>query len=297
MPGLAAELGKRGRLPVYADVPRHLSNLLVRDVEAVVSAEAEEQVVARHLGDLAGLETEELADAVILVDDVVARAQLGERLQRAADGGRGAAREPLAEDLGVGEQDDPQVAPDEAAPGRADCEEDLGLGWELLVGLDDPRLGPAEHSFGAERFAAVREGHEDALPRANEGAELVLGLGQAAGGDGRSLRLEREGLARRQGVELGDALQDRELPAELFLPDLAHRIGLPDEIGPARHDRNQVGGSRRKLAVVEQPRLDEIGAALGGGIDKRSVDGVKSSLRERREGPDPFDLVAEELDA
>jgi hypothetical protein len=43
----------------------------VRDVEAIVSPEAEEQVVARHLGDLAGLEAEELADAVILVDELV----------------------------------------------------------------------------------------------------------------------------------------------------------------------------------------------------------------------------------
>jgi hypothetical protein len=97
--------------------------------------------------------------------------------------------------LRVGEQDDPQVAPDEAAPGRADREEDFGLGRKLLDGLHDPRLGPAEHSLGAERFAAMREGHEDTLSRANEGAELVFGLGQAAGGDGRSLRLERERLA------------------------------------------------------------------------------------------------------
>src|SRR5260221_10567344 len=87
LPGLAAELRERGRLRVGADVARELAELLVRDVEPVLALEGDQEVVAGHTGDLAGLEAEELADAVVLVDDVVADAELGEGLQRAAEAG------------------------------------------------------------------------------------------------------------------------------------------------------------------------------------------------------------------
>src|SRR6476619_398872 len=85
LPRATAELGQGGRTCVGADVARHLPDLLVRDVEAVVSLEPEPEIVARDLGDGAGLEAEELSDAVILVDDVVAGAEVGERLERAAE--------------------------------------------------------------------------------------------------------------------------------------------------------------------------------------------------------------------
>ena len=114
LPGLAAELGERGRGAVGADVLRDLADLLVRDVEPVVATEAEEEVVAGHLGDGLRLEAEQLADPVVLVDDEVARAQVGERLERSAEPVVGA-RRALAEDLRVREQDEPEVAPDEAA--------------------------------------------------------------------------------------------------------------------------------------------------------------------------------------
>jgi hypothetical protein len=61
----------------------------VRDVEAVVAAEREQQIVARHARDLSRLEAEQLPDSVILVDDVVAGAQVGKGLERAADAGIG----------------------------------------------------------------------------------------------------------------------------------------------------------------------------------------------------------------
>ena len=104
-------------MPVGADVARHLPDLLVRDVEPVVAAEAEEEVVARDPGDGLRLEAEQLADPVVLVDDVVAGAQVGEALQRAPDAGVGA-RRPLAEDLRVREEDEAEVAQDEPAPRR-----------------------------------------------------------------------------------------------------------------------------------------------------------------------------------
>ena len=71
------------QLAVDADVARDLADLLVRDVEPVFAAEGELEVVARDACDLPRLEAEQLADAVILVDDVVARPELGERLERA----------------------------------------------------------------------------------------------------------------------------------------------------------------------------------------------------------------------
>ena len=102
VPRLAAELRQRRRLRVGTDVARDLADLLVRDVQPVVAAKREEEVVARDARDRLRLEAEQLADAVVLVDDVVAGAQVGERLQRAAahpparaarGGGRPASRE------------------------------------------------------------------------------------------------------------------------------------------------------------------------------------------------------------
>ena len=58
LPRLAAELRERGRSRVGADVTRHLAELLVRDVETVLAAEREQEVVARDPGDLLRLEAE-----------------------------------------------------------------------------------------------------------------------------------------------------------------------------------------------------------------------------------------------
>src|SRR5262249_48189082 len=100
VPRLAAELRQRRDRRVRADVARHLSDLLVRDVEPVVAAEREQEVVARDARDLLRLEAQKLADAVVLVDDVVARAEVGERLQRACTKAT-LPRRPPAEDLRV----------------------------------------------------------------------------------------------------------------------------------------------------------------------------------------------------
>src|SRR5205807_3608276 len=142
-PRLAAELRQRGGRRVGADVARHLPDLLVRDVESIVAAEREQEVVARHAGDLLRLEAQQLADAVILVDDVVTRAQIGERLQRA---GTEAAfsRRPLAEDLRVREQDEPELAPDEAAAQRGDGEHELGLARQSFAVIEDARVNTSQ---------------------------------------------------------------------------------------------------------------------------------------------------------
>jgi hypothetical protein len=93
----------------------------VRDVEAVIATKREEQVVPRDARDLLRLETEQPPDPVILVDDVVAGAEVGERLQRAPEA-RVGARRSLPEDLRVREEDGAEVPPDEAAPRGRDRE-------------------------------------------------------------------------------------------------------------------------------------------------------------------------------
>src|SRR5207244_1840328 len=123
VPRLTAELGEGGRLRVGADVAGDLADLLVRHEHAVVAAEAEQEVVARDAGDLFRLETEQLRDPVVLVHDVVPRAQVGEALEhppRAA--GARYPRRAAAEDLRVRQQREPEIAPDEPAPRRADGE-------------------------------------------------------------------------------------------------------------------------------------------------------------------------------
>ncbi len=52
------------------------------DVQAVVAAEGEVQVVAGDVRDLLRLESEQAPDAVVLVYDVVACAQVCEGLER-----------------------------------------------------------------------------------------------------------------------------------------------------------------------------------------------------------------------
>jgi hypothetical protein len=63
---------------------------------------------------------------VVLVDDVVARPQVGEALKRAAEADVGPGRA-LTEDLGVGQKDEPELTVDEAAAGRRDDEGERGL--------------------------------------------------------------------------------------------------------------------------------------------------------------------------
>ena len=72
----------------------------MREIQAVVAAEGDEEVVAGDAGDLLRLEAEELADAVILVHDVVARPEVGERRERPPET-RVGPRRTFAEDLPV----------------------------------------------------------------------------------------------------------------------------------------------------------------------------------------------------
>ena len=72
LPRLAAQPGQAGSAAPRADVAADLAELLVWDVEAVVAAELQVQVVADHPAHLTGVEADEAADPVVVVDDVVA---------------------------------------------------------------------------------------------------------------------------------------------------------------------------------------------------------------------------------
>ena len=297
-PRLAAELGERRRAGVGADVLRDLAELLVRDVEPILAAEADEEVVARDAGDLLRLEAEQLPDPVILVDDEVAGAQVGERGERATEAAVGT-RGPLAEDLGVGQEHEPELAPDEAAARRRDREEELRLLGEVGAGLEHVSVGAAEQVLRPQGLAGVREGDDDAVAGADEPGELLLGLGEPARRERRPLGLEGERLRLRERVELGRALQaDRVEP--LLGPDAPHLLRLPDEVRHAVESEDEIGGDDRRRTLLGEERtapwIDELGPPLRRRIDGRIGDRVQRPLGEGREDADLLDLVAEELD-
>ena len=152
----------------------------MRDVEAVVTPESKEQVVAGDTRDRLRLEAEQLADAVVLVDDVVAGAQVGEALERSSDPDVGT-RRALAEDLRVREQDEPELAPHEAASRGRDREQQLRLVRQLTAVLHEPGLHTAEEVLGPERLSTVRKRDDDPLAGAlveqiYENALLLEGL-------------------------------------------------------------------------------------------------------------------------
>jgi hypothetical protein len=190
LPGLAAELGQRRHGRVRPDVAGELADLLVGDEEAIFPAEGEMEVVARDAGHLLRVEPEELPDAVVLVDDVVAEPQLGEARERPTQP-RVRTGRALPEDLRVGQERDPQLARDEASAGGYDREADTRLGREGIAQLEQRRVDLAEEPRLALGLAEVRERDDDAVSRADETRELVLRLAEAARCDCRPLRLER----------------------------------------------------------------------------------------------------------
>ena len=90
VPARAAELGQRRVRAVGADVARDLRELVDRQEDLVGARVLEVEVVARDAGDGLGVEAGEARDPVVLVDDDVARAQVGERAQQAAAAARAA---------------------------------------------------------------------------------------------------------------------------------------------------------------------------------------------------------------
>ena len=177
LPGLAAELRERRSAGIRADVAADLGKLLVRDVQAVFAAKREVEVVAGDARDLFRLEAEQATDPVILVRDVVAGAQVCERLERSTET-RVRSRRALAKHLHVREKRDPEIAPHEATARGADDELHNGIGGKrprpLLhdVGVDLP-----QQPLRAKRFSSMRKRDQHAATLPKHPRELRLRLG------------------------------------------------------------------------------------------------------------------------
>ena len=197
----------------------------------------------------------------------------------AAGGGRPACRE----------QHDPGDQRQDEAPGaRAQpCKQEAR---RLLAGSEQLRLDAGQQVPPALGLAAMREGDDDVEPLAQEPVELVLGLRQAAGDESGTLRVERERLAVREGIELG-GLVERRLGQAGLAPHGSDLVGLPDEVGRAVEQGDEVGRDLDSVAFVV-PERDLLGAAdpLRGRIDGDLVDLAQRALSEGGESADALDL-------
>ena len=215
----------------------------MRDVEPVLAAEADEEVVARDPCDLLRLEAEELPDPVILVDDEVAGAQVGEAWRaRGRGGGRRAAAACGRPGCRAAGRARARARRSRAAPARP------RRGAPASSGRSAP-VSSISASARRSRFCvrsaspACGKATTTRLPAADEAGELLLGLGEPARGERRPLRLEGERLRLRERVELGRALQpDRVEP--LLRPDAPHLVRLPDEVRHAVEREDEIGGRR-----------------------------------------------------
>ncbi len=129
-----------------------------------------------------------------------------------------------------------------------------------------------------------RDDHPKTRP--DERIQLPLGFGETSRGERRPLRFESERLATRQRIERGSA--HLQVEAQLVPPQLANLRRSPDEVGCR-------GKSSVRGLVSDGVR--EVGPALCRRKDRRPLEVVERPLRERREGADSFDHVAEELDS
>ena len=245
------------------------------------------------LGNRAGLEAEELSDAVVLVDDVVAGAEVGERLERAAEV-RGRAGGRFRKTCASGRRTRPSSR--QTKPRRAGAIAKRSWGSRGSSSSGSSSRASIRRSMFCVRSASPRCGKATtSAGRTDEALELVLGLGEPSCRDRWTLRLEGEGLAGRKRLELGRAREREVVALELLRPDARRPLGLPDEVRDAGSGGTRSPGTGGGPSS-SQCRLDQVESPLGRRVDGGLVDGPERALCEGRERPDAFDLVAEELD-
>ena len=292
VPGLAAELGERRRVRVGADVAGDLADLLVWHEDAVVAAEAEQQVVARDACDLLRLEAEQLRDAVVLVDDVVARAQVGEARERAAGGG-GRPRRAAAEDLRIGEERDPELTPDEA-PARGATAKERPARLIARARAVSPRRGSAA-GVGARPRRDARTPRRCRAPgaaaRRARSRPPRARARRAPGAARRTRTAAPAGGSRARSCPRAPARRARSR-ARPLAPRPAARRNRAGGRGSGRGRRGSRSGPRRPGSVISRRSAEPLGRRVDGDL----VDLAERALGEGREGADALDLVPEQLD-
>ena len=197
-----------------------------------------------------------------------------------------------------GRRTSPRSRQTKPAPCRRDREVEPLVGGELVALLQPADLEPPDQVGRAERVAPVWERDHDPLSGADERGELLLGLGEPAGGDRRPLRLERVRLPARETDRA--APRRRREPGRAAPPPTPARPPRARRRGPARGRTRgtRSSGTARlaRLPRAAQVGLDEVEAPLGRRVDDGTLDRPERSLRERRERADRLDLVAEQLD-
>ena len=301
LPRLAAELRERGRARVGADVARDLADLLVRDVEPVLAAEGEQEVVARDARDLLRLEAEQLADAVVLVDDVVAGAQVGERLERAAAEAALARRRAGGRPGGPGAATSPSSRQTKPRRAGETAKRSSGSPGSSLARLEQARLDLAQQVL---RAAAPRRGAGRRRRRAGRSGRRPPARSRPRRARGRRSRAAAPRRRAAGPAGTGRARPRRRATAASSPSSSQTRrtsSGRPDEVrragrapGTRSSGARRPPGPRRRRAASGSTRSSR---RSRGGVERRLGDRVERALRERREGADGLDLVAEELDA
>ena len=176
--------------------------------------------------------------------------------------------------------------------------EAAGEAGRLLAGPQHLGLDAAEQAAAALGLAPVREGDDDVEALAKQAMQLVLRLGEAARDQRGPLRVEQYAWPLRERVPPGGAPRGRGSSN----PSSARRRAPPPGCqtksgGCVSTGTRSPGTIEARLVVVRERDLGRVGEPLGRRVDRRLVDLAERALRERREGADALDLVAEQLDA
>ena len=251
-----------GRAAVGADVARDLAELVVRHEQLVVAAELELDVVAGDTRDGLDVEAQEAVPTPWSSCTTWSPgAQVGEARERAAEPQRGRRPGAAAEDLGGGQEREPERLRDEAAAGRRDDEVHARRAGQLVVGIEHARLDATQAEQRALGVAAVRERDQHPHAGGDEPAQLVLGLREAAAGErGRwpSIRIVRG----------GERVEPR---------------GARDERGDVGRPRVRLGSLVRGRCAPTSSRCSIAPAATGPGSQTASAASSRELVEDRHE--------------
>ena len=333
LPARPAELGQRRMGAAGTDVAADLGQLVDGHEHPVRAGVLQVQVVTGDSGNGLGVKAGEAGDAVVLVDDDVARAQVREAAQDATAalaawllGGPPALEEPV-----IGDDREVELRGDEAALQPCRGHGDLPRGGGSALALPQPpRLEPAQVVGKALALPLAGEGEHRPVAGARELLQLGLGLLEPSRGDVGRLGAEGEGLilvdARQAdtdaALQLSGDLVGRHIEVVGVLVVECRGDVLPvvgqrgsDVLGSGEEDRRVGGGQLQEGAellhgqqfgdvrplggVLEGGDLGQLAMLEGelgrwGHLDAVSV--VQRALGEGGEPAQRLDLVAEQVD-